>query len=522
MEHALIATGLSKRYGTVQALRDGNIEIAAGEVMALVGENGAGKSTLVKILCGQVHPSGGQIRVDGKTVDLGSPKRAQRQGIAVVQQELSIVECLSVAENIVLGSPVARQFRSSNYLHRYARPYLDAVGLDYLESRTLAEELSVSERQLLEVARIAAQDPKVVMLDEPTASLADAEIARVRTAVLNLKKSGCGVLYITHRLGEVFELADRVTVMRDGVSQPPRTVLELSSSELIEAMLGRPLENMFPPRQSRTYGPNAIEFDALSTPGLRAALSGHVKKKEIVGFAGQVGSGASDVLRSLGGAEALLSGIVRCNGRAVRLGTPRRALRSGIAYCSGDRKLDGIFANRSVLENLTAPSLRSTATWGWIRRRSEYRRAAHLANLVGVAMPRLQASIRTLSGGNQQKVVLGKWLGTTPTVLLIEEPTRGVDVGARAEIYRSLRKFADDGLGIIFSSSDSLEVYGLADRLVTFFHGAAVGEHLPSEISHAELVREITHPNDREKTRLKVSQLKELSVVASDANRGDS
>ena len=493
---ALVGTGLGKSYGSVQALREANIEIVSGEVMALVGENGAGKSTLVKILCGLVRASKGAISIGGTPVDLSTPRRAQHHGVAVVQQELGIVDCLSVADNVVLGNHLLRKRLTPRYLHRFVRPYLDAVGLDYLDPDDPTETLTVSERQLLEVARVSARNPKIVILDEPTASLAEAEIGRVRAAVMNLRDVGCGVLYITHRLGEVFDLADRVTVIRDGVSLPARDIAELTTEELIRTMLGRPLEQLFPDRRAALTSPAVMEFHGVTTSGLRDPLEGCVKRGEILGFVGQVGSGASAALRGLGGASPIESGEVLVNGQTASVTTPKAALRSGVAYCSGDRKLDGIFANRSVEENLTSPSLRRAATGGWIRRVAERRRADELAGVVGVPNSRLPMPIRTLSGGNQQKIVLAKWLGASPAVLLIDEPTRGVDVGARSEIYGKLRELAEEGLAIICASSDSQEVHGLSDRLITFFRGRPVGEHDPSAVSHAQIVREMTDPDD--------------------------
>ena len=491
----LSARGLSKTYGAVRALREANIEIVPGEVMALIGENGAGKSTLVKILCGIVRPDEGSIAIDGQVVDVSSPRRAQRQGIAVVQQELGIVDCLSVAENVALGGHQTQRMVTRQYLRRLVTPYLATVGLDYIDPDSPAETLSVAERQLLEVARVAVRRPRIVILDEPTAALAEAEIERVHAAVVRLRDSGCGVLYITHRLGEVFELADRVTVMRDGASLPVVNVAGMTTAALIQAMLGRPLDELYPERRELGKRTAVLRFRGLATGGLRQPLSGYVDKGEIVGFVGQVGSGASAALRGLGGAAPSEFAELACNGVSITVSTPRQALRNGIAYCSGDRKLDGIFANRSVEENLTSPSLRKVAVRGWIRKGEEHRRAQALTELVGVPASRLPMRISTLSGGNQQKIVLGKWLGAAPSVLLIEEPTRGVDVGARAEIYAKLRELAEGGLAIVCASSDSQEIYGLADRIITFFRGGAVGEHRSREVTHAEIVREITDPD---------------------------
>ena len=488
-------TGLTKSYGAVKALRSADFDLAAGEVMALVGENGAGKSTFVKILCGFVRRDSGTIEVDGVPVDLDSPHRAEQAGIAVVQQELSVVGSLSVAENVFLGRPDATKFYTRRSLVARAAPFLDVVGLGHLDPTRPAATLPVAERQLVEIARVLSRDARVILLDEPTASLSDDDIARVKAVVRRLSGEGRSVVYITHRLGEVFDLAERVTVFRDGGSLPPVHVRDTGPDELVRSMLGRSLTRMFPPTSEPT-GDTVLEVRDLVTAGLSRPAGLRVRRGEIHGLAGQVGSGAAELLRGLSGTQPASAGTIAVAGRPVRARTPREALRYGIAYCSGDRKYDGFFSGRTVTDNLTAPGLRSVSPSGVLRRGLERRLATSLAGLVNFDPARLRHRVETLSGGNQQKVVLGKWIGARPQVLLIDEPTRGVDVGARAEIYQHLRRLTAEGLTVVFASSDMQEVHGLADTVTTWYRGQLVASYDTGSVTHEQLISDITRPQD--------------------------
>jgi ABC-type sugar transport system ATPase subunit len=482
---------ISKSFGAIQALDAVDFELHGGEVMALVGENGAGKSTLVKILAGLIRPDAGDIHLEGRSIGAGADLR--HAGIAVVQQELSLVPTLSAAENVFLGHPAGPLVQLPGSVTSRARPYLEAVGLGDIDPATAASSFVVAEQQLIEVARLLARDARILILDEPTAALSDAEIARVKQVVRSLVAEGRSVIYITHRLGEVFELADRVTVFRNGRSQPPVRVDSLAPDELVERMLGRPLENLFPPRSSR-LGAAVVDVQGLDGPGLASPVDLVARQGEILGLAGQVGSGASQLLQLLAGARSATSGLILLDGRPRRIDSPRMAKASGIAYCSGDRKLDGLFGVRSVTENLTSPSLRRVSVAGFISRRLERSLARSLSEFFMVDRRRLGSRASTLSGGNQQKVALGKWLGIEPRLLLIDEPTRGVDVGARAEIYGHLRRLADQDMAIVFASSDTQEVLGLADTVITFYRGTEVSRYPAATIDELTLTRDITHP----------------------------
>ena len=486
----LWAEGLSKSFGEVVALENADFNLRSGEIMALVGENGAGKSTFVKILCGIYRRDSGVVSVEGKTVDLGTTRRAEKAGIAVVQQELSVVPTLSVAENTLLGQPSARYLMSKRQMAKQAQSYLDTVELD-VDPNRLAGELPLAEQQMLEIARVVSRDAGVILLDEPTAALSDDDIVRVKKVVLNLAADGRSVVYITHRLGEVFDLADRVTVFRDGRSQDPANVADIDNEELITRMLGRPLVQMFPPR-SAGIGDPILEIFDLQTEGVNEPICLSVRKGEILGLAGQLGSGISAILRGASGTQPVHSGVITVDGEEREMRSPAEALANGVAYCSGDRKHDGFFSSRRVTENFTAPGIKQVTPMGFLNRRSERQFSSTLASLVSFDRGRLRHRVETLSGGNQQKVTVGKWLGARPQVLLIDEPTRGVDVGARAEIYRSVRELADGGLAVIFASSEMHEIQGLSDSIITFFRGRAVASYRADEVDHAALIRDIT------------------------------
>jgi ribose transport system ATP-binding protein len=488
----LKATGISRRFGAIQALRAVDFELRGGEVMALLGENGAGKSTLVKILAGLFAPDAGTITIDGEERDLTTPARSLSAGIAVVQQELSLVPSLSTAENVFLGG---RRFTgpwTRGRLVRSARPFLERVGLTELDPASPVEFLSVAERQLVEIARLIARDARILILDEPTAALSDVEIERVKQVVRALATHGHAVVYVTHRLGEVFEIADRVTVFRNGMSHPPAPVSELTMDALIERILGRPLEAMFPARAGELGNP-VLVVDDLETEGLAQSISFTVRAGEILGLGGQVGSGAGPLLRAVAGGQPTTAGTVHVAGSVLRSHSRRRAIRAGIAYCSDDRKRDGLFPVRTVTENLSSPALHRVTPGGIVSRRRENVLARELAGFFQIDPRRLGHQASTLSGGNQQKVALGKWLGVEPRVLLVEEPTRGVDVGARAEIYAHLRRLAAEGLAVVFASSDLPEILGLSDTIATFYRGRLVRIALATEWTHAHVLRDVMH-----------------------------
>jgi ABC-type sugar transport system ATPase subunit len=487
-------TNIEKRYGPTVALDGVDFSVRRGEVMALLGENGAGKSTLVKLLAGLEAPDAGTIEVDGRPCSFRSPTQARDAGIAYVAQELSILDDLSVAENVFLGDESAGWLRQPARLARLAKPFLDRIGLDYVDPLSRAGALSVAERQLIEIARLLSRRARIAILDEPTAALADAEIARVESAVRMLSAEGCSVIYVTHRLSEVFRLSQRVTILRNGRSFPAFATGALDVDSLIEHMLGRRLDQMFPDRRFSSDGGPILIVENCGAPGLNESVSLALRAGEILGLAGQVGSGASSFVRMLAGVVPVTRGRITFNGESYSPSNVRRSIASGVAYCSDDRKRDGIFAERAVMENLSAPALNRVTRFGLIDRGKELILAKQISHLFGLDTGRIPRPAGRLSGGNQQKVALGKWLGIEPQLLLVEEPTRGVDVGARSEIYRHLRALAEQGVTIVFASSDTQEVHGLADRVATFYHGRLVRTADAAALTLEDITRDVTHP----------------------------
>jgi ABC-type sugar transport system ATPase subunit len=487
--------GISKQFGSIRALAGVDFEVRRGEVMALVGENGAGKSTMVKILAGLHKPDEGDIFIEGEAADLSSVLKSERARVAVVQQELSLVPTMSIAENVFLGDIRHGRFSTPKRLAHRAAPFLRTVGLDDLDPDTLVEDLRVAERQLIEVARLLARDAQVLIFDEPTAALSDAEIERIMRVVRSLRDDARSVIYVTHRLSEVFAVADRVTVFRDGQSQEPTPTSELNVDRLIERMLGGALEQMYPP-PSTGFGDVVLEVrDVRVSDGVNP-ITLNVSAGEILGLAGQIGSGTSALLRAVAGAAPRLSGLVVVAGTAIPPYRLRDAMKAGVSYCSPDRKFDGLFLLRPVRENLTAPSLHRVSDRGWLSRKRERDISREIADLFQVDAKRMGSAAGTLSGGNQQKVALGKWMGPRPKLLLVDEPTRGVDVGARSEIYRHLRHLAEDGLAIVVASSDIQEVLGLADTVATFYRGKLVNLAARTATDAAKVMRDVTHPTE--------------------------
>jgi ribose transport system ATP-binding protein len=491
----LRATGLSKRYGAVQALLDVDFELRAGEIVALLGENGAGKSTLVKVLSGLIVPDSGEIEMDGEAVDLTSSAKSQSAGIAVVQQEYSTVGALSVAENLVLGRSDSPFIWAGKRLRENARRLLGEVGLGHIDPRTKVDELSVAEMQLLEIARVLARDAKVVIFDEPTAALSDAESHRVLEVVRNLAAKGIGVIYVTHRLPEVFEISDRVAIFRNGRSLAPVSTADASVELVIEMMLGRELGSMFPDRGS-DFGTERLRMDGAIVAGMDSPVSLTARRGEILGLTGQLGSGADLVVKALASEVEVLAGSVTLDGAPLTAKNRAQGLQRGITYCSPDRKRNGIFAGVSILKNLSSSWLRSISSATVVRSKDERARAHDYASSFAIDVRRLGANVGQLSGGNQQKVALAKWLGNEPTLFLVEEPTRGVDVGARSDIYAKLRGLCDQGMTIVVSSSDTAEVLGLCDTIATFYHGELVSVRPASEWTEDGLVAAVMNRSE--------------------------
>lgn len=491
---ALRASTISKRYGGVFALNNVGFELNEGEILGLCGENGAGKSTLVKILGGLVTPDSGELTIAGQRVELG--RRIDPALITIVHQELSILPHLSVLDNIMIGIQDHHFLYLRRRYTRQVRQHLAAVGLSHIDPDILASELSLAERQLVEIARGLASGARVLLLDEPTATLSEAEIANVFAVMRSLRQQGTAMVIISHRLDEIFAITDRVTVFRNGCHIFTRDTASVSSSELVSAMLGHDVERGVV-RPVRPCGERHLTATQLGLKQVYGPLNFHCDKGEIVALVGQLGSGADHLLRTLAGLATADQGQILIDGQTVQLTSVAAAARCGIAYVPEDRAGKGVFLDAPIGINLTSRTLAELSSWGVISAQRDQAQAAALASAFTVDPARNHENVSVLSGGNQQKVVLGKAIATRPSLLLLNEPTRGVDIGARAEIYDRLRALADAGLSIIFYSTDLEEVLDFADRVVTVFKGRIVRDAPRPQFDSENLLHDIVHGPDR-------------------------
>jgi ABC-type sugar transport system ATPase subunit len=495
--HLLTTAGLCKSFGGVRVLSDVSLSLAAGEILAICGENGAGKSTLVKLLMGILHPDNGAIAIDGVRVVVRGPQHAQALGLGFVAQELSLAPRLSILDNIWLGGADVPLLHRTAQLRRRAQVALDALNAGDWNLDQPVGELSIGQRQIVEIARLFARNARLLILDEPTATLTDAEIERILGVLKSLRSQGRSVIYVTHRLGEVFALCDRVTVLRNGEHISTDPVAAITRTELIERMLGRSVGDMYPRASARAASGEAVTVERLNVPRQVRDFSFVAPCGKILCIAGQIGSGANIVTRALAGLVQNATGEVRLNGRLLPLGSVADCVARNVIFLSEDRAAEGLFHQMRVVDNLVASSLPRHARLGLLAWPALRRLAGRLAERLGIDKRRLRESATHLSGGNQQKVLFGRALRESGScVLLMNEPTRGVDVGARADIYRLMRELCDQGFAFIIASSDLEEVEGVADVVVTMYRGRAVARYERGEIDIGRILADITHPTE--------------------------
>ncbi|HEX5069442.1 MAG TPA: sugar ABC transporter ATP-binding protein [Vicinamibacterales bacterium] len=468
----LAATGLAKSYGGVRVLDAVDFTVERGEVHALLGENGAGKSTLVKILAGAVRPDSGRVELEGSPLPSGDPLGVRRRGLSIVYQEFTLVPELSVADNVFLGRERGGLFLRRSEMLRAVQPVLDDLGVGIAASAPV-RTLSVAHQQIVEIARALLGDAKVLIFDEPSASLSGREVDRLLAILRRLRERGLGIVYISHRFEEIFALADRLTVLRDGRRVATEAVAGVDRRQLIRWMVGRDVSEEFPSRRIDP-GATVLEVRGLSAAPRFQDVSFSVRAGEVVGVAGLVGAGRSSTALAILGALPS-RGEVRLNGRAVRFASPSDAIAHGVAYVTEDRKGRGMLATMSAAANLTLASLGQYTRAGWLLAPRESAAAAAAARDCDVRAASLEQPASTLSGGNQQKVLLARFLLTRPKLLILDEPTRGVDVGARAEIYGLMNRLCADGLAVVMISSDLPELLGMADRVIVMREGRVTG-----------------------------------------------
>lgn len=479
-DHPLIEMrGIVKKYPGVTALRDVSLAVEPGEVMALVGENGAGKSTLLKILAGAERADEGVIEVAGEPVQVSSPRESQARGIAVIYQELNLANDLSVAENIYVGREPKTRFGTIDFraMERGAGESLTTLGISISQAEIVGN-LNIALRQMVEIAKALLVDARIVVMDEPTSSLTEEEVDTLFRLVRQLRASGVSVIYVSHRMREIFQIADRITVMRDGAVVGVRDAATTSPGDIVQMMVGRELEDLYGVRTApvdQTSVPT-LEVRKLSSGKLLHDLSFSVRPGEIVALAGLIGAGRSDAALSIFGAVKRSGGEIFIDGKPMALGTPKEAVDAGIGFVPEDRKHQGLFLGLPVRENMSSASLAKISRFSLVSRRRDRDLAKRFAQLLGLRSSAIEVAAGTLSGGSQQKVVLARWLARSPRLLILDEPTRGVDVGAKAEIYQLIRNIASEGVAVLVISSELTEVLGIADRIVVMREGYGVGE----------------------------------------------
>jgi ribose transport system ATP-binding protein len=485
---------VGKRFPGVVVLAGVNLSIDSGEVLGLIGENGAGKSTLMKILGGIFPPDEGEILIDGRAVSLKSASDASKMGIAFIHQELTVLENLDVAANIYLGrEPVwggALRLVDQGKIRRDSIPYLRQLGLDVSTSAML-KNLSLAQKQLVEIARALSQNARLLIMDEPTSSLTLTETRRLLRTIAELKAKSVSVIYISHRLAEIQESADRVEALRDGRNAGSLKRGEISHDAMVKLMVGRDLASALTDRRKDSEDVQAgLEVRNLVTrahPGKRISFA--AKRGEILGFAGLIGAGRSEMAQAIFGFLPPISGEIFLDGEPLRAANPSQAIEAGIFLVPEDRRKSGLLTEMTIRENITLAKLRRFARFGLVSRSRERAVAGEQMRSLNIRAPGIETRTRNLSGGNQQKVVLGRWLALKPKVLIVDEPTRGIDVGAKAEIYRLLRSLADSGVAIVMISSEMEEVLAVSDRIAVMHEGEVRGILLPKDFSEDAVIR---------------------------------
>jgi ribose transport system ATP-binding protein len=484
--------GIEKRFGGVRALKGVDFEISAGEVVALAGENGAGKSTLMKILGGVHQPDAGEILINGEPVSIHSVADATRYGISFIHQELNVLDNLDVAANVFLGREPLRggplRLLDRKRMHQEARTYLERLGLK-VPTDTLVSRLSIAHQQMVEIAKALSLNARILIMDEPTSSLTLTETARLLEVVHELRTQGVAIIYISHRLNEIEQIADRVVVLRDGANAGTLAREESTHDRMVKMMVGRDLEQFYQQPENEKV-PGYFEIEELQTkryPNQKITFG--IGRGEIVGLAGLVGAGRTEVAQALFGLEGAVVARIRLDHKDLQIGSPQDAIKHGIYLVPEDRRNAGLIIEIPIRENVTLPSLPRYARSGLIALDRERSAASKICQKLNVKAPSVEERVMNLSGGNQQKVVLAKWLSLEPRVLIFDEPTRGVDVGAKAEIYALMRELAKNGVAILMISSDMEEVLHISDRVAVMHEGVLTGILERSECAEESIMR---------------------------------
>jgi ribose transport system ATP-binding protein len=486
-EYAVVMNGIKKSFGGVHALKNVNLKVKAGSVHALVGENGAGKSTLMKVISGIYAKDAGDIYIGGELVEFNNPKESQAGGVGIIHQELALSPDLSVAENIFLGDlGFGSSIINKKKLMVKTQDALDQLGFD-IDPRSKVGSLSVAYQQMVEIAKCLSKNVSVLILDEPTAVLSDKEIDVLFERLKELKAKGVSIIYISHRMEEIFKICDAITVLKDGESITELDPKECSEHDIICSMVGREFGGLFPKKIQPT-DEIVLEVKGLATKNLLRNVNFNIKRGEIVGLAGLVGSGRTEIARCLFGIDKMSSGTIEKNGVELNIAHPAQAMVHGIGMVPENRKEQGAILSRPIMENITLSSLKGISKLGVISNKAEKSISEKLRKNLQIKLGSIKDPISSLSGGNQQKVVIAKWLNTNCDVLILDEPTRGVDVGAKAEIYNVIQDLTLMGYAILVISSELMEVIGLCHRTYTMSEGLMTGELTGAEMTEANIM----------------------------------
>lgn len=489
MTPALEMRHISKAFPGVVALDDVSLTVGESEIHALLGENGAGKSTLMKILAGAQPKDGGEILLYGQAVTIDSPQKAMELGISIIYQEFNLVPYLSVGENIYLGREpraVLPGFVDFRKLYADAQAVIDNLGVK-IDARTPVNRLSIAQQQMVEIAKATSRKSKIIVMDEPSATLTTHELVALFRLMRQLKSEGVTIVYISHRLEEISEVCDRATIMRDGKWVATEDVKDLTREDIIRLMVGRELKDAIP-KVAAEQGQVALAVRNLNRAGVLHNITFEVKQGEVLGIAGLVGAGRTETARAIFGADAIDSGTIEIFGKPVKIKSPQDAIKYGIGLVTEDRKQQGLVLGMAVRENTTLANLGALANLGFINSREERKVAEKYRTDLGVKTPHIEQAVQNLSGGNQQKVVLAKWLYTGSKILIFDEPTRGIDVGAKSEIYKLMNALAAQGVAIIMISSELPEVMGMSDRILVMHEGRITGELLRAEATQEKIM----------------------------------
>lgn len=471
----LVMQKINKSFSGVSVLKDVDFSVNAGEIRALIGENGAGKSTLMKILCGIYEMDSGKISIDGSDVTSKyTIQEAGRQGVVMIHQEIVLVQGMSICENIFMGMEPKTAFQTVSFskMINETKKLLEQLDMEDISPERLVETLSISQQQMVEIARALAKNARIIIMDEPTSSLSDREVSLLFKQIRRLKSQGVAVIYISHKMDEIFEIADSVTVMRDGCHIVSNNIEKISYEEIIRHMVGREISEYYPPHIP-CFGEEVLKAENVTTDKVRD-ISFTLHKGEIFGLAGLVGAGRTEFINAIFGVEAVRSGQILYCGRTFHAKSPREAVKNGIALVPEDRKLNGLFLENSIAYNMTITVLDRFIRWMFPNRKKEKKIIAQYADMLSIKMAGTEQLAVELSGGNQQKIVFSKWLASEPKVLILDEPTRGIDVGAKAEIYHLMHEIARSGVAIIMISSELPEVLNLSTRIGVMCEGRLV------------------------------------------------